>query len=75
VSAPEADEMLAASGLFATGHGGRLARAAVADCVRRVGWLVDALPEIVELEVNPLVVTERAALALDVRVRVRSDPG
>jgi acyl-CoA synthetase (NDP forming) len=68
----EADvaEMLASTGLFETVHGAGLDRRAVGDCVRRVAWLADAVPEIAEIEVNPLVVTGPRARALDVRVRV-----
>ncbi|MGY1633478.1 GNAT family N-acetyltransferase [Geodermatophilus sp. SYSU D01186] len=65
----DAEEMLAATGLFATGHGRALDRAGVADCLRRVAWLADAVPEVVEIEVNPLVVDVRRAVALDVRAR------
>jgi len=43
---------------------------AVRDFVRRVGWLADALPEVAEIDVNPLVVGSDAALAVDVRVRI-----
>jgi hypothetical protein len=70
VSDADAAEMLAGTGLFATAHGSGLDRRGVADCVRRVGWLVDALPEIAEIEVNPLVVTPRGTVPLDVRVRI-----
>jgi hypothetical protein len=70
VSDVDADEMLDGTGLFATAHGRALDRIGVADCVRRVGWLADVLPEVVEIEVNPLVVTAGRVAALDVRVRV-----
>ncbi|MCZ2860587.1 bifunctional GNAT family N-acetyltransferase/acetate--CoA ligase family protein [Blastococcus sp. VKM Ac-2987] len=77
--APVADadvaEMLAGTGLFATAHGRTLAAGAVADCLRRVAWLADALPEIAELDVNPLVVTPTGARALDVRARICPLPG
>lgn len=63
-------EMLAGTGLFGTSHGRTLAAEAVRDCLRRVGWLADALPEVEEIDVNPLVVTSEAAVALDVRVRI-----
>jgi hypothetical protein len=49
--------MIAGSALFTTRHGRTLDRAGIADCVRRVGWLADALPEVAEIDVNPLVVT------------------
>ena len=66
----EADAMLEATGLFGTAHGQGLDRLGVAECVRRVGWLAEALPEIAEIDVNPLVVTSRRAVPLDVRIRV-----
>jgi hypothetical protein len=62
--------MIAGTGLFATGHGGQLDRHGTADRVRRVGWLIDALPEVAEVDVNPLVLTSRRTVALDVRIRV-----
>jgi acyl-CoA synthetase (NDP forming)/GNAT superfamily N-acetyltransferase len=66
----DVEEMLAATGLFGTGHGSALDLAGIRDCVRRVGWLADALPEIAEIDVNPLVVTPESAVALDVRIRI-----
>ena len=66
----EVVEMLDGTGLFATAHGQRLDRPGVGECLRRVGWLVDAVSEIAEIEVNPLVVSPTEARALDVRVRV-----
>jgi acyl-CoA synthetase (NDP forming)/RimJ/RimL family protein N-acetyltransferase len=74
VAIDEADDMITRTGLFDTAHGRRLHRAGVADCLRRVGWLADVLPELAELDVNPLVVTERTARALDVRVRLTPRP-
>lgn len=40
----------------------------------RVGQLADELPEIAELDLNPVVVTERGAVAVDVKVRVAAVP-
>jgi acyl-CoA synthetase (NDP forming)/RimJ/RimL family protein N-acetyltransferase len=65
----DVEEMLAQTGLFGTGHGSGLHLAGIADCVRRVAWLSDTLPEIAEIEVNPLVVSPERSVALDVRVR------
>jgi acetyl coenzyme A synthetase (ADP forming)-like protein len=49
---------------------------AVIDALLRVSALVDAVPEIQELELNPLKVFEQGARAVDVRVRVaRHRPG
>ncbi|MCU1668417.1 MAG: acdA2 [Blastococcus sp.] len=69
----DAEEMLAATGLFGTAHGRALDRIGIADCVRRVGWLADALPEVAEIDVNPLVAMVARTAALDVRIRV--EPG
>ncbi|WP_409329607.1 GNAT family N-acetyltransferase [Trujillonella humicola] len=71
----EAAAMLTATGLFGTAHGSTLDRAGVADCVRRVGWLADALPGLAEVEINPLRVDGGGCLALDVRARVTAPPG
>ncbi|MGY1669817.1 GNAT family N-acetyltransferase [Geodermatophilus sp. SYSU D00710] len=68
-----AEQAVDATGLFATAHGRTLDRAAVADRLHRVAWLADAVPELAELDVNPLVVGPRGAQALDVRVRVAPD--
>jgi acyl-CoA synthetase (NDP forming) len=62
-------ELLSGTGLLDTEHGRTLDSRGIADAVRRVGWLADALPEIAEIEVNPLVVTRSETRALDVRVR------
>ena len=49
---------------------------AVVDTLLRVSALIDACPEIQELDINPLKVQVAGALAVDVRVRVgRSRPG
>ena len=68
-------EMMAATGLFATAHGRGLDRRGVRDCVHRVGWLADAVPEIAEIDVNPLVVDAEGGRALDVRIRIRPVAG
>jgi len=50
---------------------------ALEDLILRVGAMADALPEIAELDCNPVVVSESAAVAVDVKVRlapVESDP-
>jgi len=70
VTDTDAAEMLTATELFGTAHGHALDRIGIADCVPRVGWLADALPEVAEIDVNPLVATAARAVALDVRARV-----
>lgn len=70
VAAGDVDGMLAATGLFRTAHGRSLDLAGVGDCVRRVAWLADAVPEVAEIDVNPLVVTGSESRALDVRIRL-----
>lgn len=69
----DAREMLAATGPFGTAHGSTLDLAGVADCLRRVAWLADTVPEVPEVDLNPLVVTGRGCAALDVRVRLSGD--
>lgn len=44
--------------------------AAAEDVLMRVGRLAETLPEVAELELNPLVVHEHGALAVDVRIKV-----
>jgi ATP-grasp domain len=58
------------TGLIGSSSGATLDHAAVADCVQRVGRLADVLPEVVEVEVEPLLVSATSAEPLDVRVRV-----
>jgi acyl-CoA synthetase (NDP forming)/GNAT superfamily N-acetyltransferase len=47
-----------------------LDKAALADQIRRVGRLVEELPEVAELDMNPVIVTADGATAVDARVRV-----
>ncbi|WP_439657799.1 bifunctional acetate--CoA ligase family protein/GNAT family N-acetyltransferase [Lentzea sp. HUAS TT2] len=53
-------------------------RESVRDVLLRVAALAAALPEVVELDINPLVVSEKGCLVVDARVRVaparRTDP-
>jgi acyl-CoA synthetase (NDP forming) len=44
--------------------------AALADQIVRVGRMLEDLPEVAELDLNPVIVTARGAAAVDVRVRV-----
>ncbi|WP_436498390.1 bifunctional acetate--CoA ligase family protein/GNAT family N-acetyltransferase [Actinokineospora sp. HUAS TT18] len=56
----------------------RIDQTAVRDVVARIGLLAEAVPEIAELDVNPLIATPHGCLAVDARVRVaparRFDP-
>lgn len=44
--------------------------AALEECLLRVSTMVEGLPQIAELDCNPIVVRERGAVILDARVRV-----
>ena len=44
--------------------------AAIEDTLLRVSALVEAHPEVVELDCNPLIALEQGALIVDARVRV-----
>jgi acyl-CoA synthetase (NDP forming) len=63
------------------GYRGRpvVSRAALADVVARVAMLVDDLPEVAELDLNPLICTADGLCAVDARIRLapatpRPDP-
>ncbi|HEU4947193.1 MAG TPA: GNAT family N-acetyltransferase [Kribbella sp.] len=43
---------------------------AVLDVLHRVAWLAEAVPEIAELDVNPLIAAPSGAFAVDVKVRL-----
>jgi acyl-CoA synthetase (NDP forming)/GNAT superfamily N-acetyltransferase len=71
----DADDLIhgvhAASLLF--GHRGapRVDTAALAGVLLRVSRLADDLPEVAELDLNPVLATPRGAQAVDARIRVR----
>ena len=46
-------------------------RDALIDVMLRVGALVEALPELVELDLNPVIVSATGAVAVDARMRLR----
>ncbi|HVK21658.1 MAG TPA: GNAT family N-acetyltransferase [Actinokineospora sp.] len=48
----------------------RIDHAAVRDVVARVGLLAEAVPEIAELDINPLIATPHGCVAVDARIRV-----
>jgi acyl-CoA synthetase (NDP forming) len=47
---------------------------AIEDALLRLGALVEAHPEVVELDANPLIATARGAVIIDARVRVVPAP-
>jgi acyl-CoA synthetase (NDP forming) len=48
--------------------------AAIEDVLIRISALVEAHPEIVELDCNPLIAGEHGAVIVDARVRVETAP-
>ncbi|MET9230105.1 GNAT family N-acetyltransferase [Lentzea sp. NPDC003310] len=69
LSTADADDLL--HGFRASGHVVRdTDEDAVRDVLLRVAELAGALPEVVELDLNPLVLTGQGCLAVDARVRV-----
>lgn len=48
----------------------RSARQRVAEVAHRTAWLADQLPELVEAEINPLVLTPDGVVAVDARMRL-----
>jgi acetyltransferase len=49
-------------------------REALVSVIRRLGQLAVDCPEILELDVNPLLALEHGAIALDARVRIGNAP-
>ena len=78
LSALDPGEMLRALRSFPLLQGYRRAPAcdvpAIEDVLLRVSAMVEAHPEIVELDCNPLIAGPRGALIVDARVRVESAP-
>ncbi|HSN68549.1 MAG TPA: acetate--CoA ligase family protein, partial [Thermoanaerobaculia bacterium] len=53
----------------------KLDEAAAREMVQRVSWLIELVPEIQEMDVNPLKVLETGVVAVDFRVRLgRAEP-
>jgi acetyltransferase len=52
----------------------RLDRAELAEVLQRISALVEACPDVRELDLNPLVITERGLVAIDARVIVGEAP-
>lgn len=72
LSRAEAEEMVAgtAAGQLLTGVRGRPPQDvdAVVDAICRIGWLMADFPSIAEVDLNPLIVGEKGAWAVDVRI-------
>ncbi len=51
-----------------------LDRSELAELLLRVGALVESAPEIVELDLNPLVITAEGLVAIDARVVAEEPP-
>ncbi|HET6985773.1 MAG TPA: acetate--CoA ligase family protein, partial [Kribbella sp.] len=43
---------------------------AVLDVIHRIAWLAEMVPELAELDINPLIAGPSGALAVDVRLRI-----
>ncbi len=78
LSVEDADAMIAelASRPLLEGYRGRppVAVGALRDVILRVGALADEHPAIAELDLNPVIVSTEAALAIDARVRAAPAP-
>jgi acetate---CoA ligase (ADP-forming) len=78
VSEPEAREMLRSLRTFPLldGYRGapRVDTRAIEDALLRVSALVEAHPEVAELDCNPVVASPDGAMILDARVRVEAPP-
>jgi acyl-CoA synthetase (NDP forming) len=53
----------------------RADRGALAQTLRRVGQLAVDCPDILELDVNPLLARESGLIALDARIRIQTPDG
>jgi acyl-CoA synthetase (NDP forming) len=78
LSDADAEEMLgtfhAGALLFDPHRDPPLDRSAVVDAVVRIGRLADELPEVAELDLNPLVVGADGCVVVDARIRVAPAP-
>jgi len=50
-------------------------RAAILDVIVRVGRLAEALPEVTELDLNPVILGPTGCVVVDARIRVAPAPG
>jgi acyl-CoA synthetase (NDP forming)/GNAT superfamily N-acetyltransferase len=78
LSATDADEMIAElrAARLLDGYRGSpaVARAAVRDVLLKVAALVDDVPQIAEMDLNPLICRGDQVIAVDVRIRVAPPP-
>ena len=51
-----------------------VSREAIADLVTRIAQMVDDVPEIAELDLNPVICNERSLITVDARVRIAPAP-
>ncbi len=51
-----------------------LRREVLAELVLRIGALAEAHPEVIELDLNPVIATPDSALAVDAGVRIAATP-
>jgi len=74
----DVDELLTRgkAGVLVSGFRGRPAAdaAALAQLLRRLGTLGDELPEVAELDLNPVIADENGCVTVDARVRVSRVP-
>jgi acyl-CoA synthetase (NDP forming) len=49
--------------------------AALADLVQRLARLADDLPEVAELDLNPVLALSDGCVAVDARIRLQAPPG
>jgi hypothetical protein len=47
-----------------------VSRVALADLIRRVGWLVEHVPEVAELDLNPVLCTQSDLVVVDAKLRI-----
>jgi acyl-CoA synthetase (NDP forming)/GNAT superfamily N-acetyltransferase len=70
----DAEEMLddfrAGARLFDPRRSPALDRRGITDVIVRIGWLAETLPEVTELDLNPVIVGPAGSVLVDARIRV-----
>jgi acyl-CoA synthetase (NDP forming)/GNAT superfamily N-acetyltransferase len=69
------DEFRAGAQLFSTRRRPALDRRAVEDVVLRVGRLAETLPEVTDLDLDPVILGPTGCVVVDARIRVAPVPG